>query len=57
MRIKNRRTMTTFQASPIRIPHSAIKLALPLFVFRVRADHSHHAFAVDDLAVVAHLLN
>jgi hypothetical protein len=30
---------------------------LSLFVFRIRADHAHHAFAVDDLAVVAHLFN
>jgi hypothetical protein len=38
----------------IRMPQS---LALSLFVFRVCADHAHHAFAVDDLAVVAHLLD
>src|SRR3954465_14724618 len=31
-------------------------LSLPLFVFRVLADHPHHAFAVDDLALIANLL-
>jgi hypothetical protein len=30
---------------------------LSLFVLGIRADHAHHAFAVDDLAVVAHLFN
>jgi hypothetical protein len=34
-----------------------LRLALSLFVLRIRADHAHHAFAVDDLAVVAHLFN
>src|SRR5205085_9671373 len=32
-------------------------LPLALFVLGVRADHAHHALAVDDLAVVAHLLD
>ena len=32
----------------------AISLALPLLVFRIYADNSHHAFAVDHLALVAH---
>jgi hypothetical protein len=32
-------------------------LSLPLFVFRVLADHPHHALAVDDLAFIANLLN
>jgi hypothetical protein len=31
-------------------------LSLSLFMLGVDADHSHHAFAVDDLALVAHLL-
>src|SRR5580704_1607465 len=31
-------------------------LALPLFVFRVYADHPHHTLAVDDLALVTDLL-
>jgi hypothetical protein len=31
-------------------------LSLSLFVFGINADHSHHAFAMDDLALVAHLL-
>src|ERR1700730_11634891 len=30
-------------------------LALALLVFRVDADHPHHAFAVDDLALVTNL--
>jgi hypothetical protein len=30
-------------------------LPLTLFVFRVDADHPHHTFAVDDLALVANL--
>src|SRR5947209_8058945 len=30
---------------------------LALLVLGVRADHAHHPFAVDDLAVVAHLLD
>jgi len=30
---------------------------LSLFMFRVHADHAHHALAVDDLALVANLLN
>jgi hypothetical protein len=30
-------------------------LSLSLFVFGVVADHPHHAFAVDDLALVANL--
>jgi hypothetical protein len=34
-----------------------LRLALSLFVLRIRADHAHHAFAVNDLAVVAHLFN
>jgi hypothetical protein len=30
-------------------------LSLSLFMFRVDANHTHHAFAVDNLALVAHL--
>jgi hypothetical protein len=30
--------------------------SLALFVFRVDADHAHHAFAVDDLALVTDFL-
>src|ERR1700730_530510 len=30
-------------------------LALALLVFRVDADHPHHAFAVDDLALITNL--
>jgi hypothetical protein len=36
---------------------SLARLPLPLFMLRVGADHPHHAAAVNDLAVVAHLLN
>jgi hypothetical protein len=32
------------------------QLALSLFMFRVFADHTHHALAVHDLALVANLL-
>jgi hypothetical protein len=32
------------------------QLALPLFMFRVFADHAHHALAVHDLALVTNLL-
>src|SRR5205085_170881 len=42
--------------SAIHNPNSAIKLPLALLVLGVRADHAHNALAVDDLAVVAHLL-
>src|SRR5579872_4972228 len=31
--------------------------ALPLFMFRVLADHAHHALAVHDLALVADFLD
>jgi hypothetical protein len=31
-------------------------LSLALFMFRVDADHTHHAFTVDDLALVADFL-
>src|SRR5215210_8340088 len=34
-----------------------LKLPLALLVLGVGADHAHHALAVDDLAVVAHLLD
>ena len=39
--------------------HNLMKgpLSLSLFVFGVRADHPHHPFAADDLAIVANLLN
>jgi hypothetical protein len=33
------------------------QLSLPLFMFRVDANHSHHAFAVNDLALVTHFLD
>src|SRR5215213_8454131 len=36
---------------------SKIRLPLALLVLGVGADHTHHALAVDDLAVVAHLLD
>jgi hypothetical protein len=36
---------------------SKISLPLPLLVLRVGADHPDDALAVDDLAVVAHLLD
>src|SRR5579864_7152492 len=36
------------------IAHCCLPLAL--FVFRVDADHAHHTFAVNDLALVANLL-
>ena len=32
------------------------RLALPLLVLRVGADHPHDSFALDDLALVANLL-
>jgi len=33
------------------------ELSLPLFVFRVDANHPHHALAMNDLALVAHFFN
>jgi hypothetical protein len=42
---------------PIQYLKSKIDLPLALFVLRVSADHSHHALAVDDLAVVTHFFN
>jgi hypothetical protein len=33
------------------------RLSLPLLVFGVDADHPHYSLAVDDLALVANLLN
>jgi hypothetical protein len=36
---------------------SLLALPLALFVFRVGADHAHHTFAVDDLALVANFLD
>ena len=35
----------------------AMLLSLSLFMFRVFADHTHHALAVHDLALVANLFN
>jgi len=32
-------------------------LPLPLFMFRILADHTHHALAVHDLAFIANLLD
>jgi hypothetical protein len=32
-------------------------LTLPLFVFRVGANHPHHALAVDQLALIADFFN
>jgi hypothetical protein len=32
-------------------------LPLTLFMLRVGADHTHHAFAVDDLAVITHFFD
>jgi hypothetical protein len=34
----------------------ATVLSLPLFVFRILANHPHHTFAVHDLALVTNLL-
>jgi hypothetical protein len=34
----------------------AIRLSLSLFMFRVLADHAHHAFAMHDLALVTNFL-
>jgi hypothetical protein len=31
--------------------------SLPLLMFRVDANHSHHALAVDDFALIAHFLD
>ena len=47
----------------LRVVHSVLGtkysvlfiLSLPLFMFRILADHAHHAFAVDDLALVTNL--
>ena len=36
---------------------AAARLPLPLLVAGFRADHAHHAVALDDLAVAAHLLD
>jgi hypothetical protein len=33
------------------------RLSLALFMFRVFADHPHHALAADDLALVANLFD
>jgi len=33
------------------------RLTLTLLVARIGTDHSHHAFAADDLAIAAHLLD
>jgi hypothetical protein len=38
-------------------PQSAIRLSLSLFMLRVSTDHPDHAFAVNDLAVIAHLFD
>jgi hypothetical protein len=35
----------------------AISLSLSLFMFRVLADHAHHALAVHDLALVTNLFD
>jgi hypothetical protein len=35
---------------------SESKLSLSLLMFRIYADHPHHTLAVDDFALVAHLL-
>jgi hypothetical protein len=43
--------------SAFRNPQSAILSSLSLFMLRVGADHAHHAFAVDDLAVITHLFD
>jgi hypothetical protein len=40
--------------SAIANPKSKIGLSLSLFMFGVDANHSHHTFAMDDLALVAH---
>jgi hypothetical protein len=36
--------------------NSRLVLALALLVFRIDANHAHHAFAVDDLALVTDFL-
>jgi hypothetical protein len=41
--------------SAFRNPKSA--LSLSLLMLRVSADHTHHALAVDDLAVITHLFD
>jgi len=43
--------------SKIKNRKSKILLSLSLFMLRVGADHSHHAFAVDDLAVITHFFD
>jgi hypothetical protein len=37
------------------ISRACSSLSLSLFMFRIRANHAHHTFAMDDLAVIAHL--
>jgi hypothetical protein len=37
--------------------HPSWQSALSLFVFRILANHAHHALAVHDLALVANLLD
>jgi hypothetical protein len=54
--IADLRKTLVFQ-SEIRNPKSEILSSLSLFMLGVGADHAHHAFAVNDLAVVAHLFN
>ena len=35
---------------------SKVNLSLPLLVFRVDANHTHHSLAVNDFALVTHFL-
>src|SRR5687767_13306315 len=46
-----------FLRSAVRTPQSAISLSLslPLFVLRIVANHPHHAFSMNDLALIADL--
>jgi hypothetical protein len=43
------------RVAPERL-YSCRSLSLPLLMFRVRADHAHHASAVNDLAVITFFL-
>jgi hypothetical protein len=64
---KNRRNWIEFLFHPNRYDKSfstvnfgiyqfwQSRLALPLFMLRILADHTHHALAVHDLALVANL--
>jgi hypothetical protein len=55
-RISDLRRAFAFQTA-FRNQQAAFLSSLSLFMLRVSADHAHHAFAVDDLAVVTHFFD